>query len=294
MLKWCGNSYDPSEPDPRESSRHILLPMPVALRPIIHWTAIVLLIIIAFLSNIPFVYAADGVRPLAAPRSAHVHKAVAPYAFAEVIHVECKNLTTGEWARGPICRETGEPLQFKYGLEQFLYCSFDIESPEMYAFIEKALRFEHAWVCRVPFFPKSDIQVPFVLPLWGLAEQGHFHVGNHVNFVFHGQFGRILGVSAYPVADTFQYGTLGSTLRIHGPVMWFHGHSFHAMQHEHSMLMPSDGSSYLSMILVAFMTFIFTTMCLSCCYIRLLRPRIVKRVLAVDGLAAKEAVGKLD
>ena len=38
--------------------------------------------------------------------------------------------------------------------------------------------------------------------------------------------GRIIGAAAYPVRDQFQFVRTGSLLNLHGPVKWFHKHSY--------------------------------------------------------------------
>jgi len=82
------------------------------------------------------------------------------------------------------------------------------------------------WICRAAMAPGHDFYIPFTIPLWGVVEPDHVHVGNHLNFVFHGDNGLIIGVTAYPVRDKFQVLVVGDTLEIHGPVKWFDKHSF--------------------------------------------------------------------
>jgi len=74
------------------------------------------------------------------------------------------------------------------------------------------------WICRAAMAPGHDFYIPFTIPLWGVVEPDHVHVGNHLNFVFHGDNGLIIGVTAYPVRDKFQVLVVGDTLEIHGPV----------------------------------------------------------------------------
>ena len=46
--------------------------------------------------------------------------------------------------------------------------------------------------------PDKSFYVPFTIPIWGVVEAEHFHVNNHLNFVFHGDKGKIIGASVYP------------------------------------------------------------------------------------------------
>lgn len=66
--------------------------------------------------------------------------------------------------------------------------------------------------------PKSDFFVPFSIPIWGVIEADHMHVNNHMNFLFHADAGVIMGASAYPVRDRFQFVKMGSVIVLHGAV----------------------------------------------------------------------------
>ena len=87
-------------------------------------------------------------------------------------------------------------------------------------------------MCRVPMSADRTFYIPIVIPFWGVVEDTHVHVDNHINFVFHtelsddGATGKILGAAAYPIRDKFQYGTVGSVINLHAPVRWFSSHSF--------------------------------------------------------------------
>lgn len=54
------------------------------------------------------------------------------------------------------------------------------------------------WECRVKVNRLDEIYIPFGIPLWGVAEPTHLHIDNHLNFLFHGQDGHVLGAVAYP------------------------------------------------------------------------------------------------
>ena len=49
-----------------------------------------------------------------------------------------------------------------------------------------------------------SFHVPLPLSVWGVVERDHFHMDNHMNFVFHvelgkdGMEGKIMGAAAYP------------------------------------------------------------------------------------------------
>lgn len=78
----------------------------------------------------------------------------------------------------------------------------------------------------MPLGPDSPHHVPFVLPLWGVVEGDHLHMDNHINFVLHGDAGKVVAAAAYPVRDRFQFVKPGTVVSLHGPVRWFDKGSF--------------------------------------------------------------------
>ena len=100
--------------------------------------------------------------------------------------------------------------------------------------------------CRVPMVPDKEFYIPFTIPLWGVVEADHTHVGSHINLIFHAEDGKLTGVAAYPgilfsfslyrrsslflplsslssqyiVLDSFQYIAPGSIFHIHGPIKY--------------------------------------------------------------------------
>ena len=153
---------------------------------------------------------------LASLASARVH--LKPWQRGDVVEVQCRDEVTKRWGPGPKCTESGERLKFKFGVDSFLYCGFKIEDEAMYNRTRKYITLEQAWHCRVPMSSDKSFHIPFPLSVWGVVEESHFHMDNHMNFVFHvelakdGTSGKIMGAAAYPVRDRFQSGKVGSTI----------------------------------------------------------------------------------
>ncbi len=61
--------------------------------------------------------------------------------------------------------------------------------------------------------PEHEFFIPFTIPLWGVVETDHTHLGSHLNFVFHADEGKITGAAAYPgMSGHFSYrGTFSIT-----------------------------------------------------------------------------------
>ena len=49
--------------------------------------------------------------------------------MGEPVSLECKSWDTGAWGPGPVCRETGKPLAFAFGLDSFLRCGLEARFP---------------------------------------------------------------------------------------------------------------------------------------------------------------------
>lgn len=88
--------------------------------------------------------------------------------------------------------------------------------------------------------PGHDFFVPFDLPIWGVVEDTHIHVDNHLNFIFHVARGSLMAVAAYPVRDQFAFvdKNVGGLVMLHGHVKFFAGESY-------STAMGANGFSFL-------------------------------------------------
>jgi len=121
-------------------------------------------------------------------------------------------------------------MVFSYGIDAFHYCGISIDSNEMYSNLISLISRDENWSCRISIAPTKgtaeDFFIPFTIPIWGAQEPSHLHIDNHLNFVFHADSGKIIAAAAYPVRDRFQFIKSGTVLALHGPVKWFHKHSF--------------------------------------------------------------------
>ena len=121
----------------------------------------------------------------------------------------------------PGAQETGKPVRFTFGLDNFLYCGLSLADNATYTRFRDVVALTAAWHCRVPVTPAATHHVPLVLPVWGVVEGDHLHVDNHLNFALHADAGKVVAAAAYPVRDRFQFAQLGSVISLHGPVRWF-------------------------------------------------------------------------
>eukprot|EP01111_Echinosteliopsis_oligospora_P016646 TRINITY_DN6994_c0_g1_i1.p1 TRINITY_DN6994_c0_g1~~TRINITY_DN6994_c0_g1_i1.p1 ORF type:complete len:231 (-),score=30.52 TRINITY_DN6994_c0_g1_i1:28-720(-) len=213
----------------------------------------------------------------APPLPSHNHKV---YEKGQEIPFECKS-SKGEWGPPPICQETGSPLSLVYGVDKFYSCGFLLDSQDKFDYFSAVVSQTEQITCRVPVMPEEKFYVPFNIPLWGVAEGEHMHIGNHMNIIFHAHTGRIIGVAAYPVSDRWQYVELGSLASIHGPVKWFKAHSFQDLSGI-SLPFLNEDSNVMFMVVWICISILVSLVCSGIFYRYYLKPNLVKKYLKKD------------
>eukprot|EP00276_Gloeochaete_wittrockiana_P014128 CAMPEP_0184332102 /NCGR_PEP_ID=MMETSP1089-20130417/1360_1 /TAXON_ID=38269 ORGANISM="Gloeochaete wittrockiana, Strain SAG46.84" /NCGR_SAMPLE_ID=MMETSP1089 /ASSEMBLY_ACC=CAM_ASM_000445 /LENGTH=239 /DNA_ID=CAMNT_0026655345 /DNA_START=22 /DNA_END=738 /DNA_ORIENTATION=+ len=210
----------------------------------------------------------------------------AQFKVGDTIDLECKIGTAGTWGSGPTCKETNQPLIFLFGIDYFLYCGLQIADQQTYDTFAQLINSNDTWYCRVPMSPERTFYVPFTIPLWGVVEADHLHVNNHMNFVFHADQGKVIGVAAYPVRDRFQFGKPGALINMHGPVHWFSKHTFDGLSGATASDTPdsssSGGGTWFAVLLGCFCTGIIIAGAFVAVYQFRLKPNLVKKYLKKD------------
>lgn len=211
------------------------------------------------------------------------------YQNGDTIKFECLDWFHGNWTNGPTCKETGEELAITFGTDNFLYCGLDIADQQTYDALVQMAKLEKTWQCRVPMSPARDFYVPFTIPIWGVVEDDHFHLDNHLNFIFHVEKGKIIAASVYPVRDRFQFGKVGSLISLHGPVRWFQRHAFHRMfdeaEHKPQGKVLGDGNSQPgeagmgTTIAFCILSSLVTLLGTAVLYQRKLKPQLIKKCM---------------
>eukprot|EP01104_Vermistella_antarctica_P010411 TRINITY_DN2787_c1_g2_i2.p1 TRINITY_DN2787_c1_g2~~TRINITY_DN2787_c1_g2_i2.p1 ORF type:complete len:237 (-),score=31.68 TRINITY_DN2787_c1_g2_i2:143-853(-) len=218
---------------------------------------------------------------LSSTTSHSAHDQPGGYQQGETIRFQCKT-PGGDWGPAPTCIETREEMQFKYGVDHFQFCGWSIDDDETLAYLSSLIQQEANWNCRIAMIPGKAFYLPFTIPVWGLVESDHIHIDNHLNFVFHGAGGHILGVAAYPVRDNFQYGKVGSIITIHGPVKWFHQGTFQSLT---SNKFTDAPRSALPLVLAwSAISFMFSLVVCGVFYRFVLRPQIYRTLLKTKKL----------
>jgi hypothetical protein len=183
-----------------------------------------------------------------------------------------------------MCSETNRSLELAYGKDAFFACSQRI-SQVQFDRIQRSGDGQVLFHCRVHMLQDAtgaaaggpEPVMPLLIPLWAHIEGDHVHVNNHINFVFHGDRGRVVGLSAYPLQDRFIYVAPGSIFSLHGNIKWFHQHSFLPF-HAHGD--PTGGDPWQIHILIAILAvmlvFVTTSICCCCLYFNWLKPDLEK------------------
>jgi len=204
------------------------------------------------------------------------------YKIGEKLHIQCLN-TSNLWGPGPKCEETGEEIYFQYGVDTFLYCGLAVPTQEFYQYLKRLVVRDENWSCRIAMAPDHEFYVPFTIPIWGVAEPDHMHIDNHLNWIFHADGGKILGVSAYPVRDRFQLVVPKSVITLHGAAKWFWKESFRDFSSSGYIFSTISPFGTGSLIFIwCTITFIFSWTLFGFAFRYYLRPKILRRVLKRD------------
>mmetsp|Transcript_6538 Transcript_6538/g.8874 ORF Transcript_6538/g.8874 Transcript_6538/m.8874 type:complete len:241 (-) Transcript_6538:162-884(-) len=208
------------------------------------------------------------------------------YSVGDPVLLECKDWTSGNWTFGPRCKESGQELSLSFGYDNFVYCGLNLADKTSYHHFVALAQLEETWQCRVAMSKLRDFFVPFTIPIWGVVEEDHLHVDNHLNFVFHVDEGKIIAATAYPVRDRFQFVKAGSLISLHGPVRWFHRHAFQsflgsnpALQDKGRPRTPETNHDFVFVFICSLLSSLATALGAVIFYQRKLKPRIIKRCM---------------
>ena len=86
----------------------------------------------------------------------------------------------------------------------------------------------------------------------------------------------------YPVRDRFQFGKVGSVINLHGPIRWFHKHSFERLSQGQvgSATGAADpGPGWLGSLALCLLTAAIVALSLLVYYTLVIRPRLLRRVM---------------
>eukprot|EP00743_Colponemidia_sp_Colp-15_P003315 GILK01003580.1.p1 GENE.GILK01003580.1~~GILK01003580.1.p1 ORF type:complete len:245 (-),score=28.46 GILK01003580.1:228-923(-) len=206
-----------------------------------------------------------------------------PFKHGQTLKLECQT-EDGMWGPGPVCADTDQELEFKFGTEEFIYCGLKLADKEKYGFVKSLIQQQKAWQCRVPMSADRTLTIPVLIPMWGIVESDHIHINNHLNFVFHtlrdksgGEF--LIGAAIYPMRDLFVFAKLGDTVRMHGSVRWFEGHSYSSSS---TTSVISEVPNVLVIVSWCMLTMILSFLLFVVLYHHVFKPRLLQKYLKKD------------
>ncbi|KAH0491819.1 hypothetical protein TgHK011_003227 [Trichoderma gracile] len=155
-----------------------------------------------------FAVVATLVGGLSSLAAANLPGTLPSYHYGAPIHVECMNRSsdTGEhvelanhqlqWIPFPTCNETGEPLQFQYGVETELNCTIPLITDPFFHLLEFYIHNDAPLSCRLPARPPAHVEVvgerlpeqeyiPLIFALAGTLQLSHMHISTHMNVLLH-------------------------------------------------------------------------------------------------------------
>lgn len=200
------------------------------------------------------------------------------YSADDKVTFQCKN-SSGSWGPAPICADTQKELSFTFAKDEMISCHWKFDETN-YEFMKRLILRQDSWNCRVAMTKEEKpVYIPFTIPIWGVVEQDHIHIDNHINFVFHIDSGFLIGATAYPVRDVFQMGKLDTTIHMHGAIRWFKGQSFVPVFNNLSFgLMSPSMSTVVLIIWVIIITFHIVLVVFLVCYAKFLKPRVIQQI----------------
>ncbi|CAD6499958.1 BgTH12-04063 [Blumeria graminis f. sp. triticale] len=127
------------------------------------------------------------------------------YHYGAKVPVSCLNRSTEtgehisnekdelEYVSFPICNETGQPLELRYGIEEELNCTIPMVADSLFHLIEFYIHNDAPLSCRIPSRPAVHATqpeyrpdyVPLIFALAGTLQLSHLHISTHLNVLIH-------------------------------------------------------------------------------------------------------------
>lgn len=187
-------------------------------------------------------------------RKNDIPTAIEPYAFGDTVLVDCiqRNIDNGEhkfddqqriiYGPFPTCKETGKPLQFRYGVNEDINCTIGF-TDELYHLFQLYIHEDAPFTCRVPFskernyLEKGGAHIPLTFNLRGEVHDSHVDVDSSVNVILTTPSNGVPQQNTFVSAVAWSSGTnatrvvIGEYLTLQLAVRWY------------SSLLPVDGNA---------------------------------------------------
>lgn len=169
---------------------------------------------------------------------------IEPYAMGQDVFIECisRNIDTGEhkfdsndrivYSAFPVCKETGKPLVFRYGVLEDVNCTV-VFTDELYHLFQLYIHEDAPFSCRIPLSTAANYMelggatVPLTFNFRGEVYDSHLNVDANMNVVFTKPSGKkpeqqsIISAIAWSASTNATRVIIGDSLTLQLAVRWF-------------------------------------------------------------------------
>ncbi|KAF3990276.1 hypothetical protein FT663_01054 [Candidozyma haemuli var. vulneris] len=125
---------------------------------------------------------------------------IQPYTYGQDVFIDCitRNIDNGEhkfdsndriiYGAFPVCKETGQPLSFHYGVSEDFNCTITF-TDELYHLFQLYIHEDVPFGCRIPLsteansLEKGGASIPLTFNFRGEIHDAHLDIDNHMNLL---------------------------------------------------------------------------------------------------------------
>lgn len=166
---------------------------------------------------------------------------IEPYENGQHILMDCisRNIDNGEhnmdsqerilYVPFPTCKETNQPLTFKYGVNEDFNCTITFDD-ELYHLFQFYIHEDSPFSCRIPlsteqnYLEKGGASIPLTFNFRGEIHESHLDVDPNMNVLFttpKSNIKTIISSVAYGASTNATRVVIGDEFPIHFSVKWF-------------------------------------------------------------------------
>ncbi|ODV80985.1 uncharacterized protein CANTADRAFT_46470 [Suhomyces tanzawaensis NRRL Y-17324] len=177
-------------------------------------------------------------------RDGEIPLAISPYTVGEEVLIDCiaRNIDNGEhkfddqeriiYSSFPICKETGKPLSFKYGISEDKNCTIGF-TDQLYHLFQLYIHEDVPFSCRLPLskepnsIEKGGAFIPLTFNFRGEIHDSHLDVDSSLNVLFSKPTSKRPEENTFISAVAFSSGTnatrivIGDSLTLNLAVRWY-------------------------------------------------------------------------
>lgn len=174
-------------------------------------------------------------------KNGDIPKQIQPYETGQHILMDCisRNIDNGEhkmdsleriiYIPFPSCKETNQPLTFKYGVNEDFNCTITFDD-ELYHLFQFYIHEDNPFSCRIPlsteqnYLEKGGAAIPLTFNFRGEIHESHLDVDPYMNVLFttpNSGTKTVISSVAYGASTNATRVVIGDDFPIHFSVKWF-------------------------------------------------------------------------